>query len=67
MSDTEVIGMAVEIEPSCQQPYFFQIAAERHSSKIVTGMKLYKNQRCVIEFLNVEEIDPLALISTETK
>ena len=59
MSEEDVGGMAVEVEPS--HPYsimFCQCVAEGQSDKLVSDMETHMNQRYGTDFLHEEKIAP---------
>ena len=55
MSETDVGGMAVEVEPSHQYSITYccgcQVAADRQSDKMASNVEVCMKQRCGIEFL----------------
>ena len=62
MSEADVGGMVVEVEPSVSIPLHFvavwQMAAEEQSDKMASDMEVHMKQRCVIEFLHAEKMAP---------
>jgi len=63
MSEADVGGMAVEVEPSCQCCLSFvsvqQMATVRQSDKAASNMEVQMKQKCVIEFLHAETMAPI--------
>jgi len=57
MSEAGVCVMAVEVEPS-HHPAMWQMAAEGHSDKVMSDLKVCMNQRCT-EFLHAEKNVPI--------
>ena len=52
-SESNVVDMAVEVEPSCQYSVKFCFrAAEVQSDKVASDMEVRMKQRCVTEFLH---------------
>ena len=62
-SEVDVSGMAVEFEPSCQYPITFccvrQKAAKWQFDKMMSDMEVCLKQRCGVEFLHVEKMEPI--------
>ena len=56
-SETDVSGMAVEVEPSHQYSIFCCcVTAEGQSDRMMSDIEVRLKQRCVIEFLHVEKM-----------
>jgi len=60
MSEADIGGMAVELEPSCQNRITSHCReAEGQSDKMVSDLEVLRKQRRITEFLRVEKIAPV--------
>ena len=60
MSEVDVGGMAVEVEPSQQYSFTF-CCHVTDGSTVVSDMEVCMKERCVIEFLHVEKVAPIEI------